>query len=101
MKFNKKHWVINVDKMTCRNSDIGIEVSFIATNSNKLFGIITNTETGLHQYVATIDCDLDSLHEQLIELARYYFAKKYYKTKNPYKHLPELPKEVPLHSGSN
>ncbi|MDR1249140.1 MAG: hypothetical protein LBK63_07550 [Treponema sp.] len=100
MKFNKKHWVINIEKMTCRNSEIGIEVSFIATANNKLFGIITNTETGLHQYVATIDCDLDCIHEQLIGLARYCFAKKYYKTKNPYKHLPSMPKEIPRHSGS-
>jgi hypothetical protein len=97
MKFNKKHWEINIEKMTCWNNDIGIEVSFVATNSNKLFGIITNTKTGLHQYVATIDCDLDCIHEQLIGLARYCFARKYYKGKNPYKQLPEMPREMPLH----
>jgi hypothetical protein len=96
MIFNKNHWEINVERMICWNSAIGIEVSFVATNNNELFGIITNTETGLHQYIANIDCDLDCIHEQLIALARYHFAKKYYKKNNPYKHMPELPRETPL-----
>jgi hypothetical protein len=91
MKFNKKYWEINIEQMICRNNAIGIEVSFIATNRNKLFGIITNTKTNLHQYVATNDCDLDSIHEQLVTLARHYFAKKYYKKDNPYKRMPALP----------
>jgi hypothetical protein len=93
MKFNKKHWKISTEKMVCWNSVVGIEVSFIATNRNELFGVITNTETDLHQYVASIDCDLDYIHEQLVGLARYYFAKKYYKKDNPYKHMPDLPKD--------
>jgi hypothetical protein len=96
MKFNKKHWEINVEKMLCWNSVIGIEVSFVATSGNGLFGIITKTASGLHQYVASIDCDLDCIHEQLLGLARHCFAKKYYKRGNPYKHAPELPKEIPL-----
>jgi hypothetical protein len=91
MIFNKKHWEINTDKMICRNRAAGIEVSFIATNRNRLFGIITNTQTDLHRYVASIDCDLGSIHEQLVALARHYFAKKYYKKDNPYKRLPALP----------
>ena len=52
--------------MICWNSVIGVEVSFTATNRNKLFGSITNTETGLHQYVASIDCDLDRINKQLV-----------------------------------
>jgi hypothetical protein len=96
MKFNKNHWEISIEKMICWNSVIGIEVSFVATNRNELFGIITNTETGLHQYIASIECDLDCIHEQLIALARYHFAKKYYKKNNPYKRMPELPRETPL-----
>jgi hypothetical protein len=95
MKFNKKNWEISTEKMVCRNCVIGIEVSFVATNSNKLFGVITNTEIGLHQYVASIDCDLNYIHDQLVGLARYCFAKKYYKKNNPYKHMPEMPKEPP------
>jgi hypothetical protein len=94
MKFNKKYWEISIEKMVCRNSVVGIEVSFIATNRNELFGVITNTETGLHQYVASIDCDLDCIQDQLVELARYYFAKKYYKRDNPYKRMPGMPKET-------
>jgi hypothetical protein len=96
MKFKKKHWEINTEKMICRNTIAGLEVSFIATNRNRLFGVITNTEMGLHQYVASIDCDLDCIHEQLVALARYYFAKKYYKKDNPYKRMPEMPKEFPF-----
>jgi hypothetical protein len=99
MKFNKKYWEINIEKMICRNSIVGIEVSFVATNCNGLFGIITNTETILHQYIASLDCDLDRIHEQLVELARYYFAKKYYKKNNPYKRMPEMPREAPLRPG--
>jgi hypothetical protein len=93
MKFNKKHWEVNTERMICWNSVIGVEVSFIATNRNELFGSITNTETGLHQYVASIDCDLDRINKQLVELARYCFAKKYYKKDNPYKRRPEMPGE--------
>jgi hypothetical protein len=96
MKFKKKYWEINTEKMICRNTIAGIEVSFIATNRNRLFGVITNTEMGLHQYVASIDCDLDCIHEQLVALARYYFAKKYYKKDNPYKRMPEIPKGAPF-----
>jgi hypothetical protein len=91
MVFNKKHWEISTEKMICRNSVAGLEVSFVATNRNELFGIITNTKTDLHQYVASIDCDLDCIYEQLVGLARYYFAKKYYKKNNPYKRMPEVP----------
>ena len=80
--------------MICRNSELGVEVTFIATNRNELFGVITNTETDLHQYVASINCDLDCIHEQLVGLARYCFAKKYYKKNNPYKRMPELPREL-------
>jgi hypothetical protein len=94
MKFNKKRWEISAEKMICWNNDIGVEVSFVATNRNELFGIITNTETYLHQYVASINCDLDCIHEQLVGLARYCFAKKYYKKNNPYKRMPEMPREL-------
>jgi hypothetical protein len=96
MRFKKNNWEISVEKMICWNSIIGVEVSFVTTNRNELFGIITNTEMSLHQYIASIDCDLNCIHEQLVALARYYFAKKYYKSNNPYKRMPERPRETPL-----
>ncbi|WP_010256087.1 hypothetical protein [Treponema primitia] len=85
---SKKNWKIDLKKKICRNDVIGIEVSFIITNENKLFGNITRTDMGLHQYIAKIECDLEGIPEQLINLARYYFAKKYYKKNNPYENLP-------------
>jgi hypothetical protein len=91
MVVSKKDWKIDLKKMSCRNPEFGIEILFIVTNENKLFGIITKTGMGLHQHIASIACDLNCIHEQLIAIARYYFARKYYKRDNPYKNIPDMP----------
>jgi hypothetical protein len=94
MNMAKKYWKIDLKKMRCRNPEIGIEISFVVTNENELFGIITRTESGLHQYIAGSGCDLNCIHDQFINVARYYFARKYYKRDNPYKRIPDMPGEA-------
>jgi hypothetical protein len=91
MNVSKKQWKIDLKKMCCRHLEIGIEIAFIVTNENRLFGIITKTESDLHQYVAGIGCDLNCIHDKFIDIARYYFARKYYKRDNPYKNIPDMP----------
>jgi hypothetical protein len=89
MGIQYKQWIIDTKKMTCRNMDNSLEVSFTLSSGNTLEGTITDFSSDFLFLHSSLNMSADDFYNHLTNIVRYIFAKHYFQGKqNPYSKLP-------------